>query len=128
MNKQELKKELINRLEKCNSAMEYAAFNYDGSKLKDLRETIIESTGVSDTLLIEVRNNNQLMKDLQTIEETEEKESEFLPNDYVKTTSTADIKHNKGVEDKCNCDKRDMGTTLDTNNIRYCLQCGLNIY
>jgi hypothetical protein len=57
--------EIIKRLEACNSAMEYAAFNYDGSKLENLQLGIIESTGVSDSLLIEVRNNKILIEELK---------------------------------------------------------------
>lgn len=49
----------------CNYAMGYAAFNYDGMKLEDLEDHIIESTGVSKSLLIEVRNNNIIINKLK---------------------------------------------------------------
>lgn len=58
---------IINRLKACNYAMEYAAFNYDGSKLENLEPGIIESTGVSESLLIEVRNNNSFIDELTQI-------------------------------------------------------------
>ena len=53
------------RLLACNNAMEYAACNHDGSILDDLPNGIIESTGVSDTLLIEVRKNNELIEQMK---------------------------------------------------------------
>jgi hypothetical protein len=30
-------------------------------------------------------------------------------------------------EDICNCDKRDIGTALDENGIRYCMHCGYSV-
>lgn len=54
--------EITERLLRCNAALEYAAFNYDGSKLEDLPDNMIESTGVSDTCLIEVRENLKFLE------------------------------------------------------------------
>jgi hypothetical protein len=31
------------------------------------------------------------------------------------------------IEDICNCDKRDIGTALDENGIRYCMHCGYSV-
>jgi len=56
---------LIERLDACSRALVYAAYNYDGAKLEDLPVNIIESTGVSDTCLIEIRENNLLIEELQ---------------------------------------------------------------
>jgi hypothetical protein len=54
-------KEIMLRLSQNNMALEYAAFNYDGMKLEDLKPGIIESTGVSDSCLIEVRENKKML-------------------------------------------------------------------
>lgn len=58
-------KEVIELLESNNRALEYAAWNYDEMKLEDLRDSMTESTGVSETCLIQVRENNQVIEDLQ---------------------------------------------------------------
>lgn len=58
-------KEVIERLQANNYALEYAAFNIDSSKLEDLDENIIESTCPAETCLIEVRKNNELIKRLK---------------------------------------------------------------
>jgi hypothetical protein len=55
------------RLEACNNALEYAAFNYDGRIIEDLEPGIIESTGVSDTCLIEVRNNREFATEIEQL-------------------------------------------------------------
>jgi hypothetical protein len=48
--------DLLSALRQCIDALEYAAYNYDGAKLADLPPGIMESTGVSDTCLIAVRD------------------------------------------------------------------------
>ena len=62
--------ELIRRLEACNYALEYAAWNYSEMKLEDLDPNIIESTGVADSCLIEVRNNNLMIEELRDLTRT----------------------------------------------------------
>jgi hypothetical protein len=57
--------ELIVRLESCNRELEYAAYNYDGSKLEDLSPGIMESTSVAGSCLIEIRLNNELLEKLK---------------------------------------------------------------
>lgn len=59
--------DIIERLELSNFSMRYGAYNYDGMKLKDLKPGVIESTDVSESLLIDVRNNNIMIKELQEI-------------------------------------------------------------
>lgn len=59
--------EIIKRLEACNRALEYAAWNYDCSTLDQLEPGVIESTGVGTTCLIEIRNNNEMIKELFNI-------------------------------------------------------------
>lgn len=54
--------ELLERLNDCIEALKYAAFNYDGRKLESLPDGIIESTGVSDTCLIAVRDALVIIK------------------------------------------------------------------
>lgn len=51
---------------KSKGALEYAAFNYDGSKLENLRPGLLDSTGVSDSCLISVREINHLLSSLPT--------------------------------------------------------------
>jgi hypothetical protein len=59
------KQELIERLEACNHALEYAAYNYDGSIIEELDPNVVESTGVGTTCLIEVKNNKELINQLR---------------------------------------------------------------
>ena len=59
-------KEIIDRLDACNSALERAAFVIDGSRLQDLQPGIIESTGAATTCLIEIRENNKLINELNS--------------------------------------------------------------
>jgi len=62
-----MKKELIERLKACNSALESAAWNYSRMTLEDLDPAVIESTGVAETCLIEVRNNNTIISEYESI-------------------------------------------------------------
>lgn len=57
--------DIIERLEACNRALEGAAWCDNGKVLKDLPKGIIESTSISTTCLIEVRNNNDLIVNLR---------------------------------------------------------------
>lgn len=56
---------LVNRLVMTNAAMERAAWLADSLTLDDIPEGIIESTGSSMTLLIEVRENKDVIKRLR---------------------------------------------------------------
>jgi len=58
--------EIIQRLKMNNIAAEYAAYNYNGMKLEHLIPGVIESTDPAEQLLIEVRENNQMIQDLKT--------------------------------------------------------------
>lgn len=66
---------IIRRLEACNHALEYAAWNYGEMKLNDLKPNVIESTGVAESCLIEVRNNNLAINKLREIQKSETGES-----------------------------------------------------
>ena len=56
---------LIEQLLACTYALEYAAWNYGTMKLEDLKPNIIESTGVAETCLIEVRNTKMLIEEVR---------------------------------------------------------------
>jgi len=59
------KDEIIKRLEANSYAAEYAAYNYNGSKREHLIPGAIESTCPGMQLLIEIRNNEQMIKELK---------------------------------------------------------------
>ena len=59
--------EISTLLKSNNQVMEYAAFNYDGSKLSNLKPGLIDSTGVSDSLLIQVRENNEMLNTIRNL-------------------------------------------------------------
>lgn len=59
------KDEIIKRLEANSYAAEYAAYNYNGSKREHLIPGAIESTCPWMQLLIEIRNNEQMVKELK---------------------------------------------------------------
>ena len=52
---------------KAINAMKFAAFNYDGSKFENFDKSIIDSTGVSDTLYISVAELESLISKLNDI-------------------------------------------------------------
>ena len=54
--------DLLEALNECIAALKYAAFNDDGSKLENLPAGIMDSTGVSATCLIAVRNSLEAIK------------------------------------------------------------------
>lgn len=54
-------------LQQCADALAYAAYNYDGSNLEDLKPGIVESTGVSDTALIAERNAREAIRVLKSV-------------------------------------------------------------
>ena len=55
----------IEALEDCVNSLEYAAFHYDGLKINDLPDGIIESTSPSKTALISARNAKQTLTELK---------------------------------------------------------------
>lgn len=58
-------KELIQRLEACNQALERAAWCDEQITLDELDPCVVESTGVATSCLIEARENNKLIRKIK---------------------------------------------------------------
>jgi hypothetical protein len=89
------KQEIIERLETCNRALEYAAYNYDGSIIEELDPNVVESTGVGTTCLIEVKNNKELINQLRE-SQNPSNENGALPIQHVSDTVCPDCNGNGG--------------------------------
>jgi hypothetical protein len=57
-------------------ALAYVAYNYDGSKLEDLKPGIVESTGAAETALIAERNLRDLLASLAAPVQAEQAQAE----------------------------------------------------